>query len=69
MTSTTKANLAKTVEMPVVMLRQCRAHFTEIEVAVLCYLADAVTGQDEWAEATELRSSDLTETAELEAVQ
>ena len=37
------ANLAKTVEMPAVLLRQCRSHYTELEVAVLCYLADAVT--------------------------
>ena len=71
MTSATKANLAKTVEMPVVLLYERRSHYTEIELSVLCYLADSFANSSSDArDIVELRSSDLvTTSSELEAVQ
>lgn len=65
MTTETKAQLAKTVEMPVVAMRLSRTYFTEIELMVLCYLAD----HDDDSEVQKLRSSDLITTQTLPAIE
>jgi hypothetical protein len=61
----TKAQLAKTVKMPVVAMRLNLDRYTEIELMVLGYLAD----HDQDEEVTELRAADLYTTQTLPAIE
>jgi hypothetical protein len=69
MTNAVKRELAKTAELPVSdMIRLSRTYWTDIEIAVLCYLADREPA-NEPAFLAAVRADDLrTTSSELEAV-
>ena len=69
MTRKKKEQLAKTVEMPVVRFTEHLTYYTEIELAVLCYLADTVGEEDFEREVTEIRATNCVTTQELPAIQ